>query len=76
MWSPLEVTLLVVATGEGVAIGLLLVQCRRLTLILEAVQRDVGATLDAAERAADAAEQLHDPPLSVTSARPIGFRPP
>lgn len=68
MWTPLASVLLVVATGEGIWIAVLLVQRRQVTVALGALQRDVQEVLRAAERASE------EQPPSSEPARAIGFR--
>lgn len=67
MWTPFAVVLLAVATGEGVAVAVLLAERRRVRVALGEIQRDLQEALDRADRAAE----TEDPdPLT----RPIGFR--
>ena len=59
--------LLLVATGEGLAIAVLLSQRRAVALALGELQHEVRAVLRVAE-------QEEDLPPSSAPARPIGFR--
>jgi hypothetical protein len=76
VWSALDVVLLLVATGEGVALAALLAERRRVEPALRELQTDSRASLRASKRAAALVERL-EPPEETPRARAtrrIGFR--
>ena len=70
MWTPVAAVVLLVATGQGMWIAVLLVERRRVTIAIERLQVEVRAVLRAAEDAADAAPES----APTVEVRPIGFR--
>ena len=71
MWEAIAFGALMLATGEAVALAIVLAERRRAELALGQLHDSVRAALDAAERAANASEELRD---RAPTAAAIGFR--